>query len=152
MYGLKPIYDFVDLDFTKQVKNISPLASRAYVVFNRARDLFIVKDVDAHENHYIVMIVSEPDGSPRPFDERAMEILRKVYQRGPDPRRMMQELQAIDDEKEHDDAKRADEMVYTFAEMLKWLGTDVVASTAWRDRGLEHEAKVRREQIRALAQ
>jgi len=148
MYGLRPIYDFVDLSYTKQVKQIK---DTLYVVYNRAREKFIVKDVDLHGEHYIVMIVQEPDGGFRPFDERAMETLRKSVYRGPDVKKILGELEQIQQEKQRLLEKDSEEMIYGLAETLKWVGVDVTPSTAWRDRSLPHEAKVRREQLRAFS-
>lgn len=147
--ALAPIYDFVDLDYTAQVKSIK---DSYWVVFNRLRRKFVVMDKDLHGTPYCALIVMEMDGSFRPFDDRTLETLRRLTQRGPDVRKILGELEGMEKEREHKSEKDLEELTYGFAESLKWLGVDVVASTAWRDRGLEHEARVRREQIRALSQ
>lgn len=150
MYGLRPIYDFVDLDYTAQVKKIK---ESMFVIFNRARGMLLVMDRDITGTVYQFMRVQEPDGTPRPFDERTLETIRKSVQRGPDVRKIIQELDEIDNERITRVDKEADELTYGLMDDLKWAGREVVSSVVWRDRAWKptfHSTETR-EAIRAVA-
>lgn len=144
--ALAPIYDFIDLQHTAEVRT---LKDTMYVVFNRLREKFVVMDRDNDATPYIIMVVQEPDGSFRQFDERTMESLRRAVFRGPSVRAMMQEMDQNDRAREQRIEKDADELAYGFVDTIKWAGTDVVASTLWRDRTSHHLRERIREEARA---
>lgn len=146
-YGRKlaAVYDFIDLDYTAQVKQIK---STMYVVFNRLREKFIVMDKDQYGQTYIFMVVQDERGGFLPFDSRTLEIIRKAISRPEGVRAILRELEESEARREALVEKEADELVYAFADTIKWAGSDVVPSTTWRDRTSNHL----REKIRASAE
>jgi hypothetical protein len=155
--GLKPVYDFVDLQYTAEVKQIK---DSYWVVFNRARGMLLVMDRDVQNQPYVVMRVQETNGQPRPWDKRVLDDLRKMNYRLVSSRNehhyaldLERDLLAMETERESFWAHEQDELAYGLADTIKWVGKDVVPSFAWKARSVSYEERVKnREAIRALSQ
>lgn len=80
-----------------------------------------------------VMLVQEPDGSFRSFDNRTIETLRKL-RFGHD--RAKKELDDIAAERERTFASRTEARSADIADGFKWFGSQWTPSVAWRDRSL----------------
>jgi hypothetical protein len=137
---VNPRYDFVDLQYTAEVRRLKPTM---YVVFNWAREKFIVKDVDAEGMHYVYLIVQEPNGAYRDFDERTLATIRKDMWGGPNVSAIIQNLQAIEDARERRLAAESADFEYGFRSDFKWAGKDVTPSVIWRERSTRKEEIIR---------
>lgn len=141
---LSAVFDFIDISYTQQVKQVK---DSMYVVFNRQREKFVVMDRDIKGTPYIFMVVQEETGAFRPFDERVLEDIRKSVQRGYDVRPIMRELDDMEEKRQVRVDKEAEDIEYGINSDAKWAGTDVVASTLWRDRTSHHLRERIREEM-----
>lgn len=114
------------------------------VVWDDQREKFIVLDTKAPggPDASYVLLVQEPDGSYRPFDQRTIETLLKLRF---GHAAAAKELDRIAAEREHDRETKREAMAQDFAQGFKWFGKNVTPSVGWDARSL------RREQIRKEA-
>lgn len=144
--GRKPSDDeqwYYHTDFSAQARSIK--AELRVFLRQRGNQMnWIIVDKDPQGADYITMTVQEPNGAYRPFDGRTLETLRRIFQRGPDANKIIEELMAKEAAKQRADEKRDQDIADAVGDDLKWAGTDVVPSTAWDARSLRRE-EIRKE-------
>lgn len=126
-------------DFTARVREVKA----EFKVYLRQRGMqvhWIVTDVDPQGAEYIAMTVQEPNGMYRPFDGRTLETLRQITHRGPDANKLIAEFEEKERLRKLATEKHDDDIAHGVAEDLKWAGTDVTPSVAWRERSLKKVA------------
>lgn len=114
-----PRWSYIDPALTLRVREVDPALQ---VVFDGRRQKFVVIDTEAPGgiDQRIVMIVQEPDGSFRPFDNRTVEHLRRHRMtRAPE---IIAELDHAEELREREWARKNEQVGDGMAEDLKWAG------------------------------
>ena len=137
-------------DILRPEDNIPALEETAYVQrelgddglrvwFNIPRQKFVVQDVKAPGGPAAsyVMIVQNPDGSGRDFDNRTVETLRRIRFRHTE---MADELAKRELARERRVKSDRESFAHAVATDLKWIGNAVAPSVGWRERSLAREA------------
>lgn len=147
---MDPIYPLVDPRAKFIDRDKTALVQRELdddglvVIYDGQRKKFVVMDRKAPggPDAQYVMIVQEPDGAYRPFDQRTIETLRKLRF---GHARVREELDQMAAEREREVNHMRSERAYGVGDDLRWFGRDVVPSVAWRDRSAGRE-RIRQEQ------
>lgn len=114
-----PRWSYIDPNLTDRVREVDPSLQ---VVFDGRRQKYVVIDIAAPGgvDERIVMVVQEPDGSFRPFDNRTLEHLRKHRMTRAD--QIIKELDDAEAAREREWERQTEQVGDGFGEDLKWAG------------------------------
>lgn len=114
------------------------------VWWNRERQKYLIEDTKAPGGPAAAFVmVVQFDGERTPIDQRTVDTLRRLYGRHQE---QVDALARAEIERERKNKSRRESVAHAVATDLKWIGTNVVPSTGWRDRSAA------REKIREAAQ
>lgn len=143
-----PRWSYIDPALTERVREVDPALQ---VVFDGRRQKYVVIDTAAPGgvDQQIVMVVQEPDGGFRPFDNRTLDHLRQHRMTRAD--QIIDDLDQAEHAREREWQRQIAQVGDGLGEDLKWIGMRAVGyggtTAAWHHRA----DPAAREQIRREA-
>jgi hypothetical protein len=125
----------VDHDVLGIVDRIKIFDKALYVLYNVTTGHYEIHDSMAPggKKQTYIMRVQNPDGSPRPLDNRTVVHLMSI--RRERMQDIMHELEQGEVQREKDWDKRQEALSAALADDIKWVGQAVVPSVTSRERG-----------------